>query len=182
MPRLHPIDDASASAEATTLLREIKAAYGSIPNAMRTMAASPELLRGMLELAKSLRPTLSPELRERIAITVAEQNSCTYCLSAHTAAGRAVGIPTDELMRSRSGESADPAIAAALSFARAVNATRGGVTDDDLAALRAAGYGDAEIAAIVGHVALNVLTNYFNRVAQPALDFPLVEPDLARAA
>ena len=72
-------------------------------------------------------------------------------------------------------------IAAALRFARAVNEKRGGVSDHDLAEVRAAGYDDAEIAAIVGHVALNVLTNYFNRVARTEIDFPEVEPSLAAA-
>ena len=35
---------------------------------------------------------------------------------------------------------------------------------------------DAEIAETIGHVALNVLTNYFNNVAHTEIDFPLVEP------
>ena len=63
-----------------------------------------------------------------------------------------------------------------------MNAKHGGVSDDDLAEVRAAGYDDAEIAAIVAHVALNVLTNYLNRVAQPVIDFPEVTPRLAEAA
>lgn len=182
MPRLNPIDDASASPEARKLLDEIHAAYGSVPNALRTMAASPALLRGTTELSNALAGTLSAGLRERIAIAVAEQNGCGYCLSAHTAVARSIGIDDDEVTRSRRGESTDPAIEAALTFARAVNTRRGGVTDDEVASVRAAGYADGDIAAIVGHVALNVLNNYFNRVAQPALDFPPVDPDLARAA
>ena len=59
---------------------------------------------------------------------------------------------------------------------------RGGVSDTDLAGVRAAGYRDADIAAIVAHVALNVLTNYFNRVAQPVIDFPELTPRVAEAA
>jgi uncharacterized peroxidase-related enzyme len=182
MPRLKPIDDASVTAEAKTLLEEIRAAYGSVPNGLLTMAVSPALLRAAVEMGKALSGTLPGPLRERIAIAIAEQNGCRYCLSAHTAAGRSLGIDDDELTRSRTGESADPALAAALAFAREVNTTRGGVTDEDVAKVRAAGYDDAGIAVIVGHVALNVLSNYFNRVAQPDLDFPHVDPDLARAA
>jgi hypothetical protein len=44
----------------------------------------------------------------------------------------------------------------------------------DLASVRTAGYTDGEIAEIIAHVALNVLTNYFNRAAQTDIDFPLV--------
>ena len=63
-----------------------------------------------------------------------------------------------------------------------MNAKRGGVSDNELAQIRAAGYDDADIAAIVAHVALNILTNYLNRVAQPVIDFPEVTPRLAQAA
>ena len=56
------------------------------------------------------------------------------------------------------------------------------MSDDDLAQVRAAGYDDADIAAIIGHVALNVFTNYFNRVAHTDVDFPEVMPRMAKAA
>ena len=46
------------------------------------------------------------------------------------------------------------------------------IADADLAPVRQAGYGDAEIAEVVAHVGLNVFTNYFNSVAGTALDFP----------
>jgi hypothetical protein len=41
----------------------------------------------------------------------------------------------------------------------------------DLRAVGEAGHGDAEIAEIVAHVALNVFTNYFNRCARTSIDF-----------
>ena len=91
-------------------------------------------------------------------------------------------LSTHEIDHNRSGESGDGQVAAALRFGLTVNAKRGGVSDDDLAEVRAAGYDDADIAAIVAHVALNVLTNYFNRVAQPVIDFPEMTPRMAEAA
>ena len=96
--------------------------------------------------------------------------------STHTAVGGLLGLDARELDRNRSGQSVDERTAAALTFALTVNVKRGGVSDDDLAEIRVAGYDDADIAAIVAHVALNVLTNYFNRVAQPVIDFPEVTP------
>jgi alkylhydroperoxidase family enzyme len=69
-----------------------------------------------------------------------------------------------------------------LRFAKAVNAERGAVSDEELAKVRAAGYDDADIAAIIGHVALNVFTNYFNRATHPVLDFPEVPLGMAKAA
>jgi len=56
---------------------------------------------------------------------------------------------------------------------------RGRVADADLAAVRAAGYDDAQIVEIVQHVALNVFTNYLNEVARTEIDFPVVSAKAA---
>ena len=37
---------------------------------------------------------------------------------------------------------------------------------------RSAGYSDAAVAEVVAHVSLNVLTNFFNSVAETEIDFP----------
>ena len=52
---------------------------------------------------------------------------------------------------------------------------RGLVSDSDVAAARSGGLTDAAIAEVVGHVALNILTNYFNNTAGTVVDFPAVE-------
>ena len=62
------------------------------------------------------------------------------------------------------------------SFATRVAHERGHVTDADIRAVKAAGYSDAETMEIVLHVALNILTNYVNEVAQTEIDFPVISP------
>ena len=182
MPRLTSIDPATATGEAKELLDGIQAAFGRTPNSFRAMANNPAVLKGWIELSGALGRTLPRKLGEQIGIAIAEQNGCAYCLSAHTAVAGLLGIDVQEIDDNRSGESKDEQTAAALKFGLTVNAKRGGVSDGDLAEVRAAGYDDADIAAIVGHVALNVLTNYLNRVAQPVIDFPEMTPRLAQAA
>jgi uncharacterized peroxidase-related enzyme len=182
MPRLTPIDPTTATGQAKELLDGVEAALGMTPNMARTMAKNPAVLKGWIELNSALGRTLTRELNERLSIAIAEQNDCGYCLSAHTAIGGLVGLDEDELELSRAGESADAKVAAALTFAQTLNAKRGDVSDEDLARVRAAGYDDGDIAAIVAHVGLNVLTNYFNLVAQTVIDFPEVRPGLAMAA
>ena len=82
----------------------------------------------------------------------------------------------DEIDAARRFESDDERIEAGLRFTRAVLEQRGQVSDDDLEQVRDAGYSDAELAEIVANVALNTLTNYFNRLADPDIEFPRVEP------
>jgi len=60
-------------------------------------------------------------------------------------------------------------------FAVRVVEARGHVSDADIAAVRAAGFSDAQVIEIVLHVALNTLTNYVNEVAGTEVDFPAVQ-------
>ncbi len=153
----------------------IEKQLGVVPNMMRTMAQSPRVLEGYLALSGALSRGLLPAtLQEQIALAVAEANACNYCLSAHTALGRRAGLSDEELTASREGRAVDAKANAALQFAVAVLRHRGAVSDEELAHVRAAGFSDAEIAEIIAHVALNVLTNYFNRAADTEIDFPAV--------
>lgn len=56
------------------------------------------------------------------------------------------------------------------------------MSDVALSAVRAAGFSDGEIMEIVTNVALNILTNYVNLVAQTVVDFPRVELSIGAAA
>ena len=113
---------------------------------------------------------------ERIALAVAELNGCSYCLSAHSYLGSNLAkLDAAELEASRHGHSNDPKAAAALRFATQIVGMRGHVSDADLAAVKAAGYSEAEVIEIVLLVALNTLTNYVNNVAQTDIDFPVVK-------
>ena len=153
----------------------IQTRLGGVPNMMRTMAQSPSVLEGYLALDSALRHgLLSARVQAQLALVIAEANECDYSLSAHTAWGRGVGLSSDEVVASREGRAFDRRVEAALQFARAVVERRGDVTDQELARVREAGFGDAKIAEIIAHVALNVFANYFNRAAQTDIDFPKV--------
>ena len=57
--------------------------------------------------------------------------------------------------------------------------SRGRVNDADIAKLRLAGFDEAGVVEIVANVAVNVLTNYVNNVAQTDIDFPVINAKLA---
>ncbi len=176
MPRLKTIETSDAEPKAKTLLESAQKKMGMTPNMLRTMANSPAVLEAYLGFSGALgKSSLSPKLREQIALTVSELNECRYCLSAHTAMGRMVGLSDEEVADSRHGASPDRKTEAVLQFARKVVTERGWVSDDDMAAVRAAGTSDGEIAEIVATVSFNIFTNYFDHVAKPDLDFPEVE-------
>ncbi|MBX3277899.1 MAG: carboxymuconolactone decarboxylase family protein [Acidobacteria bacterium] len=175
MQRLKAIDPKEATGKAKELLDGVKAKIGMVPNLMRTFANSPAALEGYLNFSGALGGgLLSAKLREQIALTVADANSCEYCLSAHTAIGKMVGLDENELVASRRATASNARTDAALKFAHQIVVKRGEVLDSEVQAVREAGYSDGEITEIVAHVALNIFTNYFNHVAQTVVDFPKV--------
>ena len=114
-------------------------------------------------------------IREQLALLIAQENHCTYCVSAHTLRGSRLGLTDAELARTReASDDSDPHADAVLRLTREIIHTRGRVDDAALADARNAGVTDAELAEIVAHIALNTLSNYFNHLAQPDLDFPEV--------
>ncbi len=182
MPRLNAIDPKEATGKAKELLDGVKAKLGSVPNLMRTFANSLAALEGYLGLSGALAGgLLNAKLREQIALTVADANSCEYCLSAHTVIGKMVGLNESEIVWSRQASSGDAKTDAALKFAHQIVVKRGEVLDSEVQAVREAGYSDGEITEIVANVALNIFTNYFNHIAQTVVDFPKVNLSVGQA-
>ena len=179
MSRINTIPTIEAApAAARPLLEGAKKQLGSEPNVFRVIANSPAALEGFFGLNAALvKGAIDGKTRERIALAVAEVNGCGYCLSAHTYLGKNLAKLDDaEMTANRNGASNDTKADAALRFAVAVVKARGHVSDADVAAVKAAGYDDAQIVEIVMHVVVNTLTNYVNEVAQTAIDFPAIAP------
>jgi uncharacterized peroxidase-related enzyme len=171
-----PAAIADAPEKSRPLLEAVNKQLGVVPNMFRLIATSPQALEGYLAMSGALgHGALPAATRERIALAVAEVNGCDYCLSAHTYLGKNLAKLDDaEITANRSGASNDPKADAAVRFAAQVAKTRGHVSDTDIAAVKLAGYTDAQAIEIVQHVALNTWTNYFNEVFKTEIDFPVI--------
>jgi uncharacterized peroxidase-related enzyme len=175
MSRIPVLEPARAQRNVKDLLAAVNKSLGLTPNVFRVAAQSSAALAGLIGLNSALAGGgLGAKTRESIALVVAQANACDYCLSAHTALGRAAGLSDADIAQARDGKAADPKAAAAVRFARSVVETRGGVSDADLASVRQAGFGDGDIVEIVANVVSNIFTNYINRVAATDIDFPVV--------
>ena len=167
-------DDVPAASK--PILDAVNKQLGVVPNMYRLFATSPAALAALTSLDAANAKTLDLKTRTGIAIAVAQVNGCAYCLSAHTYIGLNMArISPEEAALNRTGLSNNAKIAAALSFAAKVTQARGQVSAADIAAVRDAGYTDAQLVEIVSVVAQNVLTNFVNNVAQTDIDFPAVE-------
>ncbi len=179
MSRITAIDPASAQGKSKEILDQIKGALGSVPNLFRTAAHSPASLQALWGIFGAMGQSHLPaKIREQIALAVGQSNGCDYCVSAHTALGKGAGLSDSDLIAARRGQSADAKSAAAIKFSLAIVERKGHVSDADLAAVKGAGFGDAEILEILTVTVQNIFTNYLNHVAQTAIDFPAA-PKLA---
>ncbi len=175
MSRISIVTQETADAEQKALLDAVQKKLGGVPNFLGILAQSPDALKAFLGLYGIAEAgQLDPQTRERIALTVAQGNSCEYCVSAHTAIGRKAGLTGDEMKANRAGTSQDAKAAAAVTFARALNDNLGDVTLAEFNAVREAGYSDAQIVEIITHVGLNILTNLIGKASQVDIDFPKV--------
>jgi AhpD family alkylhydroperoxidase len=166
MPRLRALDPDQATSTAKTLLGSIVERHGDAGPMVRTMAHSPALLQGYLELSRAMKRTALPRpLSEKISLAVQEWLGCALCLQAHTAAARKAGVSDADIALARQGSATDAREATLITYAMRVLTEPSTITDDDIAELRRHGWSDRIIADVVGLVALNQLTGAFNLVA-----------------
>src|SRR5438445_10797130 len=147
MSRIPTPESIEAAPTASRLLLEgVKKQLGVVPNMFRLISNSPAALEGYLGLSAALsKGGLPAQTRERIALAVAEENGCSYCLSAHTYLGKNLAKLEDaEMAANREGGSSDAKANAAVRFAAQIVLARGHVTDADVQAVKLAGYDDAE--------------------------------------
>ena len=180
MSRINIIENDNANDEQKELLDAIQAQLGMVPNFLKVFANSPSALRAFLGLHSiASEGSLDALTKERIALALAQQNSCEYCLSAHTALGRKAGLDAGEIEANRVGSSHDDKAAVAVKFAKALAEHNGQVTTAEIMEVRNAGYSESDIVEIITHVGMNVLTNILAKSSRVDIDFPKVELRLA---
>jgi len=180
MSRIHVVELSTATPEQKVLLEAIQKQLGMVPNFLKVFANSPAALQAFLGL-HGIANAGSLDLldRERIALTLAQQNGCQYCVSAHTAIGRKTGLSDEEMAAAREGTSDDPTSAAILKFARSLMARHGEVSALELTEVRSAGVDEAQIVEVITHVGMNFLTNILGKASLVEIDFPSVKLELA---
>ena len=166
--RLHVPDEEDVPAEVKELWALPLEKLGFVPNVLRVFALRPkhllgwwayydELLRGESGLTKAQ--------REMIAVVVSVANRCHYCIVSHTAALRKLTKDPDLVDRLATGykyADLDPRDRAMLDFAVKLTEASDRCSDQDVEALRDAGWNDEEIMDIAQVAAM---FNFTNRLA-----------------
>ena len=174
--RIETLNPETTTGEAKELFNAVNKKLGFIPNLIKVFGNSPATLKSYLSLGElTASGNFNNKFREQLALAIGEENSCNYCLSAHTAIGKMNGLSDEQTELSRQGISGDTKVQAGLQFAKEVTKNRGQVSTEAINAVKAAGYNDGDILEIVLNVVSNTLTNYVNHIAETEIDFPEVK-------
>lgn len=160
----------TAPEQAKERMEMVQKANGFIPNLIGVLANSPQALEMYQEVGKlNSRTSLTPEEIEVVQITAAAHNGCDFCVAGHTKIGTLkLKMPENVLnaLRARTTIEDNAKYQALAQFTMQLIDKRGKVSDEELAAVKAAGYSEQNILDVVLGVALATLCNYANNVAQ----------------
>jgi uncharacterized peroxidase-related enzyme len=156
---------------------QIKKAISSVPNTFAVIAAhGPAALKAVLAADTVVAAgTLTRRDQEVIKLVISAAGGCDYCVAAHNHLARLAGVKAEVLKQIRDSQSTDDAKRDALvRFVRKLAQSSGTVSHEDFAAIKAAGYSDAQLVEISLAFATTVFTNVFNRINDTEIDFPAV--------
>lgn len=177
MSRISVPNVESATGATAEIYGQIKKAIGSIPNTFAAIGAhGPDALKAIM-LADSVLAagSLSKRDQETIKLVISGVAGCDYCVAAHSLLGKLAGLKPEELKKVRDRlPTGDDKRDALIRFVRKLATSSGTVSDADFAAIKAAGYSDAQLVDISLAFATTVFTNVFNRINDTEIDFPAV--------
>src|SRR6202007_1570532 len=156
---------------------QIKKTIGNVPNTFAAIAAhGPAALKSVLAADAVLASgSLSKRDQETIKLVLSGVAGCDYCVAAHSLLGKLAGLNPEELKNIRDRKpTGDAKRDALIRFVRLLAETSGTVAAEEFAAIKAAGYSDAQLVDISLAFATTAFTNVFNRINDTPIDFPAV--------
>lgn len=166
MPRFSRLTPETAVGASRDLLGDLVERHGQVGDMVSTMAHSPAVLGGYLQLSKAMRRAkLDRKVSELVSIAVQSKQGCGMCLASHISAARSLGVSDDEIALAQQGTAMTGPVAAMIALGLQVYREPASITDEQIDELRGYGYSDREISDVVGVVSLNILTGAFNLVA-----------------
>ncbi len=96
------ISEKEATGKVKEVYEQIQEAFGLpfVPNLFKAMAHNPDLLEANWRRVGTImgRGRLDRKTKEMIAVAVSATNNCEYCINAHTAALKRMGVTDAELL------------------------------------------------------------------------------------
>ncbi len=165
-------DSSTAPDGAHDFIAGVEKKMGFVPSLYAVFAENPAVLTAYTQLAEQLSKTgLSPLEQQIVTITASVENECHFCVAAHTTISEGAGLDLGVIEAVRQDRPIDdPKLEALRVFTKKLVIDRGFVSDTDVDAFLAAGHDRAAVLSVVLGVALKVISNYTNHVAETPLN------------
>jgi uncharacterized peroxidase-related enzyme len=176
MPRISVVEKNEVSEDVQEIFTEIESAFGKVPNLFKTYSHFPALLKANWDKVKALmmQGNLSRKTKEAIAVLVSKDNSCSYCVAAHTAALKSIGVTEEEIEIIETDiEKSDftEKERGLITFARKANKDPNRITDAEFEELKKTGATEPEIVEALGVMELFTAFNKFLDSLNVEVDF-----------
>jgi AhpD family alkylhydroperoxidase len=175
--RFAPLTLETATDAARPMLAGSQKAFGFIPSPVAKAARSPVALQHLLAGFAALdRTSLQPLEKEVLALTVAYEIECHYCMAMHSALLSRAPENATLLQALRAGEAlADPRLEAVRLFVRSIVLTRGRVSADRWRALEAAGYSEEQALELLLGTSVYLFSTLANVLTGSEVDPPFAD-------
>lgn len=153
-------------------LAKVKGGYGFIPNLHAIMAESPSLLKAYVMISQIFEETaFSDTEKQLILLAVSYENTCDYCVAAHSTVAKMKKVPSEIIDALRDGRTLpDEKLEVLRQFVRTVVVNRGHATEMEIKAFLDVGYSRAQVFDVLVGVGMKTLSNYTNHIADTPLD------------
>jgi len=168
--KVHDIESAPEGSKA--LLENSKKAYGMIPGLHGVLASSPQILQAYQTLHELFtQSSLNEDELTVVWQAINVEHACHYCVPAHTGIAKMMKVD-DEITEALRNETplADAKLEALRTFTLSIVRNRGNVSQEDLDAFYAAGYGEAQVLDIILGLSQKTISNYTNHIAHTPVD------------
>jgi AhpD family alkylhydroperoxidase len=168
----------SAPPASRPFLERSLAANGFLPNLVASLSNAPVALETYVTVGEiNGRSGVTLAERETVQITAAAIHGCGFCVAGHTAVALKKAQLDPTLVDALRAQQPlpDARLDAVAAFTRAVIATRGAVSDDELETFLAAGFTQANALEVILGVSLATLCNFANNLARNELNPQLAE-------
>ena len=174
MTYVNEIEETQANPQLRGIYGNIEQNMGFLPHYFKALGAMPQAIEGQLQLSGAVMNdgALTKTEKEQIGVVVSGINASSYCLVIHMELLRRLGVEkalARKLVNDYENAAVPDKMKALFRFADKLTRKPVEIEEDDISALKAAGWDEAAIRETVLTVA------YFNYVNRVSLGLGLVE-------
>lgn len=154
------------------LLKKVATEYGFVPNLYGKMANAPLLAKAYYDLSQLVNQTSFTEIeRQIILLTISKNHKCKYCVAAHSMMAKQINIPAEYIQAIKTNQPIkDKKLQALRKLTESMVLNRGHADDKLAEDFIRFGYTENQILEIVLCIALKLMSNYTNHIANTEID------------